>query len=85
MFFDEIVAYQEFLCVITPLISLSNLNDEEEMRNEKKATGLTSEKKKKNLNAECEELFLTDSFTIIACLPVALLSFDQLWQYVVSL
>ena len=50
----------------------------------KKATGLTS-KKKKNLNAECEELFLTDSFTIIACLPVALLSFDQLWQYFVSL
>ena len=45
--FAEIVAYQEFLCVITPLERLSNLNDDEEMRNEKKATGLTSEKKKK--------------------------------------
>ena len=51
----------------------------------KKSNRLNKRKKKKNLNAECEELFLTDSFTIIACLPVALLSFDQLWQYVVSL
>lgn len=44
--FAEIVAYQEFLCVITPLISLSNLNDEEEMRNEKKQQALQAKKKK---------------------------------------
>ena len=30
VFFEEIVAYQEFLCVVTPLVSLSNLNDDEE-------------------------------------------------------
>ena len=50
-----------------------------------KKSNRLNKRKKKNLNAECEELFLTDSFTIIACLPVALLSSDQLWQYVVSL
>ena len=46
-FFDKIVAYQEFLCLITPLVSLSSLNDEEKNEKLKKATGLTSEKKQK--------------------------------------
>ena len=76
----------KFLCVITPLISLSSLNDDEENEELKKKQQAEQAKRKKNLNAECEELFLTDSFTIIAWLPVELLSLDQkLWQYVVSL